>query len=197
MIRAIDCPCGHQLMATDDELLFTRAKEHVASCTLPVRPSDQEIRGMIRDKAYALGDQNRALARRYFEEVWNAGNLGLIDELFTPDYVDHDPMHREVPPGPTGAHEIVNLYRGAFPDSQFQIEEQVSEGDRVVTRWTVTGTHTGPLLGVAPTGKRVTVSGISMNRIAGGKIAEAWVNWDGLGLMERLGAVPAVARPGH
>ncbi len=193
MVRAIECPCGHQLMATDDELLFVRAKEHVASCTFAVRPSDAEIRGMIRDKAYALGDRNRDLARRYFEEVWNAGNLGLIDELFTADYVNHDPMHPEVPPGPTGAREIVNLYRRAFPDSQFRVEDQVCEDDRVVTRWTVTGTHDGPLYGVAPTGKRVTVSGISMIRIAGGRIAEAWVNWDSLGLMERLGVVPAAA----
>jgi len=197
MVRAIDCPCGHQLMAATDETLFLRAKEHVASCSLNVKPSDEEIRGMIKEKGYGLGDQNRALVRRYYEEVWNEVKSELIDELFTSDYVNHDPMHPEVPPGPAGAREIVNHYRDAFPDSRFRIEEMISEDDRVVTRWTVTGTHTGPLAGLAPTKKRVTVTGLTLSRIANGRIAETWANWDNLGLMQQLGAVPALAQAGR
>jgi len=194
MIRAIDCPCGHQLLAADDETLFLRAKEHVGSCTLNLKPSDQEIRGMIKEKGFGLNDRARAVVRLYFEELWNSGRVALIDELFTSDYVNHDPMHPEVPPGPAGARQIVSLYRDAFPDSNFRIDDTICEGDRVVTRWTVSGTHKGTLHGIAPTGKRVTVTGITVFRLANGKIAEAWANWDNLGLMTRLGAVPALTR---
>jgi steroid delta-isomerase-like uncharacterized protein len=196
MVRAIDCPCGHQLMAATDETLFLRAKEHVVSCSLNLKPSDEELRAMIQQKAYGVGDQNRTLVRRYYEVLWNEGKLELIDELFSSDYVNHDPMHPEVPPGPAGARQIVDLYRGAFPDSTFRIEDLISEDDRVVTRWSVTGTHTGALLGLAPTNKRVTVTGITLSRIANDKVAETWANWDNLGLMQQLGAVPALAQAG-
>ncbi len=197
MIRAIDCSCGHQLLAADDETLLLRAKEHLASCTLPVKPSEAEMVGLLREKAYDLGQGNRELVRRYIEEVWNAGKLEKVDELVTPDQVNHDPMNPEVPPGPAGARKVVTLYRDAFPDSNVRIEEMICEGDLVVDRWTATGTHNGTLFGIAPTRKRVTVTGITINRIANGKIAETWVNWDNLGLMQQLGAVPAVARAGQ
>ena len=83
-------------------------------------------------------------------------------------------------------------YRAAFSDLQFTVEEQVAEGDRVVTRWTATGTHDGDLLGIAPTGTVGTTTGISINRIADGKVAEDCTNWDALGLMQQLGAIPAM-----
>ena len=82
-------------------------------------------------------------------------------------------------------------YRTAFPDLRLTIEAQVSEGDLVVTRWKASGTHQGELFGIAPTGKQATVTGISLTRVSGGKIAEDWTNWDTLGLLQQLGAVPA------
>lgn len=194
MVRAIDCPCGHQLLAATDEALLLRAKEHVAACSLNIKPSEEEMQSMLREKAYNLGDQERALVRRYVEEVWNAGKLDAIDELLTADYVNHDPMNPEVPPGAVGAKKLATLYREAFPDINLRLEDVICEGDFVVDRWTATGTHKGSLFGVAPTGKRVTVTGITINRIANGRIAESWINWDNLGLMQQLGAVPALAR---
>lgn len=89
------------------------------------------------------------------------------------------------------------MYRTAFPDTCFTIEEMIAEGDTVVTRWTARGTHKGDLMGVLPTHKRVTVTGITINRITRGKIAESWDNWDTHGLMQQLGAVPALAVAGR
>ena len=82
------------------------------------------------------------------------------------------------------------MYGVAFPDIQMTVEEQVAEGDRVVTRWSAQGTHEGELMGVPASGKQVTVSGITIARLADGKIQEEWSNWDGLGLMEQIGAMP-------
>jgi len=135
-----------------------------------------------------------ALARRSFDEIWNAGNLDAADELFSPDYVNHDPMSPEVPPGPRGVKQIAAMYRRAFPDLRFSIDEMLTAGDRVITRWTGQGTQRGALRGLPPSGRQVRVTGISIHRIAGGRIVETWVNWDTLGMMEQLGAAPVPAR---
>jgi steroid delta-isomerase-like uncharacterized protein len=135
-----------------------------------------------------------ALARRAFDEIWNTGNVDAADELFSPDYVNHDPTIPEVPPGPEGVKQLARMYRRAFPDLRFTIDEMLATGDKVITRWTGQGTHRGPLRGLPPTGRRVRVTGISIHRIAGGRIVETWLNWDTLGLMEQLGASPVPAR---
>ena len=82
------------------------------------------------------------------------------------------------------------MYRGAFPDLHFTLEDVIGEGDRVVVRWTATGTHKAEVMGVPATGKRVAVTGIEVSRFADGKLAETWVNWDALGLLRQLGAIP-------
>ena len=82
------------------------------------------------------------------------------------------------------------MYRGAFPDAQIIIEDQLAEGDMVATRWTARGTHQGELLGVPPSGNRVEVAGMTISRAEGGKIAEEWNNYDALGLMQQIGAIP-------
>lgn len=137
-----------------------------------------------------MSEENKALARRWFEELFNRENLDIADEIVAEDHVNHDPAFPQNSPGPDGAKEVVNLYHGAFPDAQITIEDQIAEGDRVVTRWTGRGTHQGDLMGVPPSGNRVTVAGITINRIAGGKIAESWDNYDALGMMQQVGAIP-------
>jgi steroid delta-isomerase-like uncharacterized protein len=139
------------------------------------------------------GEDLKAIVRREIEGLYGAGDLGLADELIAPGYVGHDPALPEPVSGPDGVKAAVTGYRTAFPDLRLAIETQISEGAFVVTRWTATGTHQGELFGIAATGKQATVTGISIDRVADGKIAEAWTSWDTLGLLQQLGAVPAPA----
>ncbi len=137
-------------------------------------------------------EDNKATARRWYEEVFNAGNLDLIHELFAPNFVDHDPVNPL--PGLEGVRQVVGMYRGAFPDLHITVEDWVAEGDKVVTRFRAQGTHKGPLMGTPPTEKQVTVTGIDMLGFEHGKISEHWGNRDDLGMMQQLGAVPAPGR---
>ncbi len=139
------------------------------------------------------GEALKALVRRELEEVYGAGDLDLVDEIVAAAFVGHDPALPEPIRGPAGVKDAVTLYRTAFPDLRLTIERQVGEGELVVTHWTARGTHQGELFGIAPTGKQATVTGISIDRISDGKIAEDWTNWDTLGLLQQLGAVPAPA----
>jgi steroid delta-isomerase-like uncharacterized protein len=140
-------------------------------------------------------EENKAIARRLMTEVMNEGKLEVADELLAADWVDHDPAN---PPGsasgPDAFKQLATMYRAAFPDMKMTIEDMIAEGDRVVTRWTARGTHQGELMGAPPSGKQVTVTGIGIDRIAGGKIAESWGNWDTLGLLTQVGAIPEPAR---
>jgi steroid delta-isomerase-like uncharacterized protein len=137
---------------------------------------------------------NETHVRRYFD-AWNSGNEAALDELIAASYVHHDPANPDISNGPQGQKQLMRKYRTAFPDTHFRIDATVEQGDMVATRWTVTGTHKGELDGVAPTGKSVTVTGISLDRISGGKTVEGWSNWDALGLLQQLGVVrrPAAA----
>jgi steroid delta-isomerase-like uncharacterized protein len=136
--------------------------------------------------------EREALARRFFEDVFSEGRLEVIDEITSDDFQAHDPQDRFTDlRGPAASRAVVKLYRNAFPDLRFTIEDVVEQRDRVVIRWTATGTHQGELLGLAPTGKAATVTGITIWRMAGGRVVEAWTNWDTLGLMQQIGAAPA------
>lgn len=137
-------------------------------------------------------EENKALARRGFEEVWSRGNLDLADELLAADFVGRP--GGETIRGREAAKEYVARMRAAFPDITFTIEDQIAEGDMVATRWTATGTHEGDLMGVPPTGKQVTVTGITIQRFADGKVAEGWTSLDTLGMLQQVGAVPAPAQ---
>ena len=140
-----------------------------------------------------MSAENLALARRVLDEVFNAGNLDLVDELVTSDYVGHDPALPAELRGPEAAKASVAGYRAAFPDLRLTIEDQLAGGDLVATRWTGRGTHQGELMGLQPTGKQSTVTGITIDKIVNGRIAESWTNWDTLGMLQQLGAVPALA----
>ena len=105
----------------------------------------------------------------------------------------HDPAIPEPLRGPDGFKENVATYRAAYSDARITVDEQIAEGDKVVTRWTGRGTHDGDLMGVAPTGKQVTVSGLTLSRLANGKVIEEYTNWDTFGMMQQLGVVPELA----
>ncbi len=148
--------------------------------------------GEARGRSSAVSaEDNKALARRLIEEMFNRGNLEAADELFAPDYVNHDPGSPERIRGPEGIKRYVGVYRTAFPDLQLTIEDQVAEGDKVASRWTGRGTHQGDLMGIAPTGNRATTTGITIDRISGGKVVETWANFDVMGMMQQLGVIPS------
>jgi steroid delta-isomerase-like uncharacterized protein len=133
-------------------------------------------------------DENKAIARRYFEELWNRGNLAALDELLTADFVIHYPL-APVPPGPEGAKAHTAPLLKGFPDARHTIEDLVAEGDRVAIRSRWTGTHQNEYRGIPSTGRRVTVNQMTVLRIVDGKIAERWAIPDVLGLMQQLGVV--------
>jgi len=135
-------------------------------------------------------DENKAIARRLLEEVWNKGNLKVLDEYVAPGAVNHDP-NNPIAPGPEGLKQIASLYRSALPDLRFNLEQELADGDYVVHRITATGTQKGDLPGIPATGKRTTVTGIIITRIKDGKVAEGWSIFDQLGLLQQLGVVPA------
>jgi steroid delta-isomerase-like uncharacterized protein len=135
-------------------------------------------------------EENKTVIRRFLEEIFEGGNLELVDELFAPDYVLHDPSVPGEVEGPEAMKQYINMYRTAFPDTRFTVEDQLAEGDEVVTRWTGEGTHEGELMGIPPTGQRVTVTGIEFDRVSGSKMQETWVNYDALSMMQQLGVVP-------
>jgi steroid delta-isomerase-like uncharacterized protein len=138
-----------------------------------------------------MSEENKALVRRYFEEIWDKGNLDLAEELFATNFVRYGPTATEVVVrGLEGFKRLVSMYRNAFPDLHIPIEDLLGEGDRVVTRWTARGTHQGELMGNAPTGNQLTVTGILIDRVSGGKIEEEWVDYDTFKLMQQIGAVP-------
>jgi steroid delta-isomerase-like uncharacterized protein len=144
-----------------------------------------------------MSEQNKAIVRRVFEELWNQGNLSVADQLFTPNYTHHDSSSPDFGHGPESERKRATLYRTAFPDLRLTIEDLIAEGDTVMARWSCHGTHKGDLNGIAPTGKQFIISGMTVARLLNGKLAEAHVNWDALGLMQQLGVVPQLAAKDH
>ena len=138
-----------------------------------------------------LAETNKAVSRRFFEEVWNKGNLTVLNEIIAENHFNSGPgTLPELPTGPEGAKQVVTLYRNAFPDVQFTIDEQLAEGEKVMTRWTAHGTHQGELQGLPATGKSSTVTGIAVDRIVDRKIAETWGIFDYFAMMQQLGVIP-------
>ncbi|HEY4622094.1 MAG TPA: ester cyclase [Gaiellaceae bacterium] len=135
----------------------------------------------------------KLIVKRLFEEPWT-GNFEAIDEFVSPDYLGHDPAEPEPIRGPAGVRANIEKYLAGFPGGAITVDEQIAEGNRVATRWTGRGTHTGELAGIAPTGKDVTVSGLTISRFEGGQIVEEWTTWDTLGMLVQLGAIPEPAR---
>lgn len=138
-----------------------------------------------------MSEENKALARRPLDEIYPGKNLDAADEVYSSDFVDHDPATpEEMRRGPEGVKQQGAMYSQAFSDLELTVEGQLAEGDLVATRWSAKGTHQGELMGVPPSGNQVSISGITIARVADRKIVEEWTNWDGLGLMQQIGAVP-------
>ena len=134
-----------------------------------------------------MSEQNKTLARRWFEDLFSRGDLDAADEILSAEFVDH--LTHEDERGLEELKQYVTMYRTAFPDIQDTVEVIVAEGDKVVIRWTSRGTNEGEFMGVAPTGRHVTFTGMRLFRIAENKIVESWVNIDERGLQEQLGTV--------
>jgi steroid delta-isomerase-like uncharacterized protein len=135
-----------------------------------------------------MSEHNKAASRAVFE-IWMSGELERLDEYVAPDVVHHDPYDPHGADGIEGHRKTIELNRRAFPDMEIKIEDQVAEGDRLATRWTSTMTHKGELGGAPPSGKRVRISGITMERFEDGKVVEAWRSMDTLGLLRQIGAL--------
>ena len=140
-------------------------------------------------------EENKAIVRRIWEEVLNKQNLALVDELIDTNYVYHGPGGQEVK-GPEGLKQVFTMYLTAFPDLHFTIEDMVAEGDKVVCRVTLRGTHKGDLMGIAPTGKQVTGTRTVIHRIVGGKEVEGWDCADTLSMLQQMGVVPPIGQGG-
>lgn len=132
-------------------------------------------------------DRNKAVIRKWLNELWNEGRVELVDELFAPEYVRHagDPPLR----GPEGVRKLRGEYATAFSELRFTEDDLVAEGDRVAIRWTAKAKHTGPFMGVPATGKTGTVVGMDFFRLVDGRIVESWPCFDALGMMKQLGVI--------
>lgn len=133
-------------------------------------------------------EDHKALVRRFYEEVWNKGNLDAADAIFADDYVRHDLRPGNPLPGPAGQKKIAADFRAAFPDLHMTIDVIVAEGDMIAARWTTEGTNTGQWGNIPPTGKRAKFSGVNIFRIANGKVVEIWNHRDDLSVMQQLDA---------
>jgi C-1 hydroxylase len=135
-------------------------------------------------------EENKALALRFLE-AFNTGNVAAIDELVSPNYVQHSPG---VPPSREALITFFKMFVTAFPDGHFHLEDMVAEGDKVLLRWTCSGTHQGPWMGIPATGKQVSFIGMDLWRFADGKVVEAWFLADNLSIMQQLGLLSSMAR---
>jgi steroid delta-isomerase-like uncharacterized protein len=137
-------------------------------------------------------ETNKAIARRWSEELWTQGRLYVADEIVAPDYVRHDPSDPVPVSGPEGVKRLVTMVRTALPDMRIEIEDLIAEGDLVVSRYHSTATDTGGYMGRPPTGKTTRTTAIQIFRIMDGKIVESWANRDDLGVLQQLGMIPAL-----
>lgn len=136
-------------------------------------------------------EENREIVRRDVTEVWNEGNLDLVDEYVAQEFRLHDPVVPGELRGPDGYRELVTMYRTAFPDAHLTVEEMVAEGDSVTVRWTGRGTHEGELAGIEPTNREIEIAGMTLAHVEDGTIVESWQSYDALDMFRQLGALPA------
>lgn len=134
-------------------------------------------------------DKNKQIIQTYFQEVWNKGNVDVLDELLSTEYINHTPSTPNPPKGAVGLKPIVLAIRKGFPDLHYEIKEIIATKDRVVARVVMTGTQSDTLFGIPPTGKRIEVNQINIEKIENGKIVEHWRVTDELAMMQQLGVV--------
>jgi predicted ester cyclase len=156
------------------------------------------VSSLYAEGLYAQG--NKDICRRFIQKVFNEGEISRIREFMSPDVVNHDVSDTFGGTEPLQAHRIewmedlVYLYRHAFPDLAVEIQDQIAEGDQVVTRLRMRGTHKSPLMTIAASGRKIDIVGIRIDRMTGGKIVESWSHFDVMGLLHQLGALPELNR---
>jgi predicted ester cyclase len=135
-------------------------------------------------------EANKALFRRFIEEVVNHGNMVVADEIMAPDFAEHEELPPQIPRNREGVKQLFTMLRSGLPDMQVIIEDEIAEGDRVVFRLLFRGTHQGTFMGIPPTGRQVSYEVIDIARIADGKLVEHWGLSDNLSFLQQLGAIP-------
>ncbi len=133
--------------------------------------------------------ENKDVVRRFWG-VWEQGNIDLVDELLAPDYVNHSPGIPGQPAGPEGVKAVVSMFQNGMPDLRVIVEDMIAEDDKVAVRYTLEGTHEGELFGIPPTGRRLSIKSITVERVSEGKIREHWRITDSLDMMQQLGVIP-------
>ena len=136
-------------------------------------------------------EQNKALIARFVEELFNKGNIGIVNEIFAPNFIEREQLPPGLPNGREGVKVLTTILRSAFPDFKATIDDILAEGDKVVIRMTWRGTQKGEFLGVPATAKRVSFGVIDIIRIANGKLVEHWGQMDSMSLMQQHGVIPA------
>ena len=141
-----------------------------------------------------MSAENKAIVRRLYEEVWNKRKLEVVNELISPSHALQGPNIFSSSVGPEAYKRQVSRFLEGYPDLRWTIENTIAEEDKVVACWTISGTHKGDFMGVPATNKKISVDGMTIHHIAGGKIMDSHTNWDALGMMQQLGAVPATGK---
>ena len=132
-------------------------------------------------------ENNKVQLCRFYEQAWNHKDFSVVDEITDSNYVDHTPGSPPgLPPRPEGFKQLMSGYLAAFPDLQITVEDVIAEADKVAVRWTAQRTQTGSLMGISPTGKSVTLTGITFDHLRNGKVVEGWTNLDMLGMLQQL-----------
>ena len=131
-------------------------------------------------------ESNKVIMRRFWD-AWEQDNVDLLEELLAPEYINHTLAAPDLPPGPEGVKEVVSMFHSAMPDLRVVIEDMIAVDDKVATRYALEGTHEGELFGVAPTGKRLSIKSITLERVSDGKIREHWRITDEMGMLRQLG----------
>jgi steroid delta-isomerase-like uncharacterized protein len=140
-------------------------------------------------------ERNKEIIRTLAEDVIARGDLERVADIFAPTYAPHDPSNPSRRGGVEGAREFIAMLHAGMSDVRYSIEDLTAEGDRVVYRWTLQGTHTGVFMGVPPSGRTIRVTGMDMFRLVNGKIVESWASADALGMLQQLGVLPAPGPP--
>ena len=143
-----------------------------------------------------IEERNKKVLARFWEEVWDKGDLDVVDEIFSPDFIDHGLAPGLSKQGPEGAKEAVSQFRNAMPDLYLTCNMMIAEGDKVLSLWESGGTQTGPLASargtIPPTNNKGIVRGMTLNQLTDdGKIVAAWDNFDILGMLQQLGVIPS------
>ena len=145
-------------------------------------------RSKATESVASFSSEDNKAASRMLYEIWNKGTFDKLDAIISEDYASHSRLPG-VTPDREGLKQWMGVVRTAFPDVHFTVEQQIAEGDLVVTRWSATGTHKGEMMGFPPTGKKSTVTGINIARYKDGKSVEAWGEWDALGMVQTMGGM--------